>query len=334
MPEIRRRLRESSGLVIQAPPGAGKTTRVPPALLQEPWTEGRKLVMLEPRRLAARAAARRMAAERGEAVGGTVGYRVRLDTRVGPGTRIEVVTEGVLTRLLQDDPALSGYAAVIFDEFHERSLQADLALALALESRAALRPDLKLVVMSATLDTGPVAKLLGDAPVLTSEGRAYEVATRYLPPRDREPLLPHVQLAVTRALQEQHGNLLVFLPGAGEIRRLQERLGPVLPADVLVAPLYGDLDNAAQDRAIEPPPPGKRKLVLATSIAETSLTIEGIRVVVDSGRMRVPRFDPVSGMSRLETLRVSRASADQRRGRAGRLEPGVCYRLWKESETL
>ena len=320
--------------MILAPPGAGKTTRVPLALLDEPWARGKKLVMLEPRRLAARAAARRMAAELGEEPGGRVGYRVRLETRVGPVTRIEVVTEGVLTRLLQDDPALGGYAAVLFDEFHERSLQTDLALALSLESQAALRPDLKLLVMSATLDAAPVAALLGEAPVLTSEGRLFPVETRYLAPREREPLLPQVQLAVERALQEEQGNLLVFLPGTGEIRKLQQRLEQRLPPDVTVAPLYGDLDNAAQDRAIEPAPPGWRKVVLATSIAETSLTIEGIRVVVDAGRMRVPRFDPVSGMSRLETVRVSRASADQRRGRAGRLGPGVCYRLWKESDNL
>ena len=295
---------------------------------------GRKLIMLEPRRLAARSAARFIAMELGEEVGERIGYRVRMDTRVGPKTRIEIVTEGVLTRLLQDDPALAAYAAVIFDEFHERSLQTDLALALCLESRAALRADLKLIVMSATLQAAPVAKLLGDAPVLSSEGRQFPVDTRYLPLRDREPELPQVQLAVERALQEEAGNLLVFLPGTGEIRRLQQRLEGRLPDSVIIAPLYGDLDNAAQDRAIEAPPPGKRKVVLATSIAETSLTIEGIRVVVDTGEMRVPRFDPVSGMSRLETLRVSRASADQRRGRAGRLGPGICYRLWRESESL
>ena len=320
--------------MIQAPPGAGKTTRVPPALLQEPWARGKKLVMLEPRRLAARAAARRMAEELGEAVGETIGYRVRLDTRVGPRTRIEVVTEGVLTRLLQQDPSLSAYAAVLFDEFHERSLQTDLSLALCLEARIALRPELRLVVMSATLDATPVAKLLGRAPVLTSEGRAHPVMTHYRPLREREAELPQIQRAVEQALQEEEGNVLVFLPGTGEIRRLQQRLAERLPAEVVLAPLYGDLDNAAQDRAIAPPPAGKRKVVLATSLAETSLTIEGIRVVVDSGRMRAPRFDPVSGMSRLETFRVSRASADQRRGRAGRLGPGVCYRLWKESETL
>ena len=334
LPEVRRELLAHGGLVIQAPPGAGKTTRVPLALLKEPWLKGRKLVMLEPRRLAARAAARHMAMESGEAVGATVGYRVRMDTKVGPATRLEIVTEGVLTRLLQDDPSLSAYGAVIFDEFHERSLHADLALALSLEARSALRPDLKLIVMSATLDAGPVAKLMGDAPVLTSEGRMYPVETRHLPGRDREQLLPQVQLAVERALAEESGSLLVFLPGVGEIRRLEQRLRERVTEDTLIAPLYGDLDNAAQDRAIEPAPAGSRKVVLATSIAETSLTIEGIRVVVDAGRMRVPRFDPVSGMSRLVTLRVSRASADQRRGRAGRLEPGVCYRLWRESEQL
>ncbi|HEY3645329.1 MAG TPA: ATP-dependent helicase HrpB [Gammaproteobacteria bacterium] len=334
LPDIRKQLQDHDSLVIQAAPGAGKTTRVPPALLDAGWAKGRKLIMLEPRRLAARAAARFMASELGEQVGGTVGYRVRMESRIGRDTRIEIVTEGVLTRLLQDDPALSGYAAVIFDEFHERSLQADLALALCLESRAALRPELKLIVMSATLEAAPVAKLLGDAPVVISEGRAHPVETRYLPLRPREPDLPQVQLAVERAIQEEQGNLLVFLPGVGEIRRLQQRLEGRLPESVRLAPLYGDLDNAAQDQAISPPPAGMRKVVLATSIAETSLTIEGIRVVVDMGEMRVPQFDPVGGMSRLETMRVSRASADQRRGRAGRLGPGICYRLWRESETL
>jgi ATP-dependent helicase HrpB len=334
LPQIREQLEQHSALVIQAAPGAGKTTRVPPALLEASWAQGRKLIMLEPRRLAARTAARFMAAELGEQVGERVGYRVRMDTRVGPKTRIEIVTEGVLTRLLQDDPALTGYAAVIFDEFHERSLQTDLALALCLESRAALRPDLRLIVMSATLDAAPVAKLLGDAPALVSEGRQFPVETHYRPLRDREAELPQVQLAVERASQEEDGNILVFLPGVGEIRRLQQRLEGRLPDSMIIAPLYGDLDNAAQDRAIEPPPAGRRKIVLATSIAETSLTIEGIRVVVDTGEMRVPRFDPVSGMSRLETLRVSRASADQRRGRAGRLGPGTCHRLWRESEVL
>jgi ATP-dependent helicase HrpB len=334
LPEIRRQLASHNALVIQAAPGAGKTTRVPPALLGEPWLAGRRLLMLEPRRLAARSAARFMAAQLKEAVGVTVGYRVRMETRVSNATRIEIVTEGVLTRLIQDDPALGGYGAVIFDEFHERNLQGDLALALCLDSRAVLRPDLKLIVMSATLDALPVAELLGDAPVLKSAGRQFPVETHHLPPRVNTPLSAHVAMAVEQALVQEPGSLLVFLPGVGEIRRLQQRLQERLPADVLLAPLYGDLDNAAQDRAIEPPPAGRRKLVLATSIAETSLTIEGIRVVIDSGQMRVPRFDPVSGMTRLETQRVSRASADQRRGRAGRLQAGVCYRLWRESDQL
>ena len=332
LPDIRRRLANPGALVVQAPPGAGKTTRVPLALLDQPWLQDRKLLMLEPRRLAARMAARHMAAELGETPGGRVGYRVRMETRVSGATRIEIVTEGVLTRLLQDDPALARYAAVIFDEFHERSLQADLALALCLESRTALRPDLRLIVMSATLDALPVAELLGGAPVLKSEGRMFPVETRHLPAPPQATFVAHTQYAVEKALQEETGNLLVFLPGTGEIRRLEERLRGRLPPKVRLAPLYGDLDNAAQDRAVAPPPSGERKVVLATSIAETSLTIEGIRVVVDAGRMRVPRFDPVSGMTRLETVRVSRSSAEQRRGRAGRLEPGVCYRLWKASE--
>jgi len=330
--DIRQHLARPGALVIRAPPGAGKTTRVPLALLDEPWLQGRKLLMLEPRRLATRMAARHMAAELGETVGGRVGYRVRMETRVSGATRIEIVTEGVLTRLLQDDPALGRYAAVIFDEFHERSLQADLALALCLESRAALRPDLRLIVMSATLDALPVAELLGGAPVLESEGRMFPVETRYLPPAPQATLVTHAQYAIEKVLQEETGNLLVFLPGTGEIRRLEERLRGRLPPGVRLAPLYGDLDNAAQDQALAPPPRGERKVVLATAIAETSLTIEGIRVVVDAGRMRVPRFDPVSGMTHLETVRVSRSSAEQRRGRAGRLEPGVCYRLWKASD--
>ena len=332
LPDIRRHLLSHTALVIQAAPGAGKTTRVPLALLQEPWLQGRKLVMLEPRRLAARTAARYMAMERGEAPGATIGYRVRMDSRVSGATRIEIVTEGVLTRFIQDDPSLSSYGAVIFDEFHERSLQADLALALCLESRAALRPDLRLVVMSATLDTGPVADLLGGAPVLTSSGREYPVETRYVPPPAQGHISAQALPVIERALAEEQGNLLVFLPGVGEIRRAQAALVERALAHVRIAPLYGDLDAAAQDQAIAPPTAGQRKVVLATSIAETSLTIEGIRVVIDAGRMRVPRFDPVSGMTRLETVRVSRASADQRRGRAGRLEPGVCYRLWRESE--
>ena len=320
--------------VIQAPPGAGKTTRVPLALRDALWLKGRKLIILEPRRLAARAAANYMAKLLGEAVGETVGYRIRMDTRISPRTRIEVVTEGILTRLIQSDAALSDYALVIFDEFHERSLHADLALALCLEARQALRPDLRLAVMSATLDAAPVAALLGDAPLLTSEGRSFPVTTTYRPLAARERIEPQVTNRLRRVLEEESGSLLVFLPGTGEISRAAAMLESQLPDDVTVMPLYGDLSQAQQEAAILPAAHGQRKVVLATSIAETSLTIEGVRVVVDAGLMRVPRFDPVSGMTRLTTLRVSQASADQRRGRAGRLEPGVCYRLWSESERL
>lgn len=331
LPQLLRTLRSSACAVLQAPPGAGKTTRVPLALLDESWLRGRRLIMLEPRRLAARSAARYMAGLLRESVGETVGYRVRLDSRVGPGTRIEVVTEGVLTRLLQDDPALESYAAVLFDEFHERSLQADLGLALALESQQALRPDLRLLVMSATLEAAPVAQLLGGAPLLSSAGRSYPVELRYRA-AGAEPWERHLLSVLREVLREEDGSVLVFLPGVAEIRRLAAALASNVPPDVDLAPLYGDLAPAAQDAAIAPAPPGRRKLVLATSIAETSLTIEGVRVVVDSGWGRRPRFDPVSGMTRLVTQRISQAAAEQRRGRAGRTQPGVCYRLWSESE--
>jgi ATP-dependent helicase HrpB len=318
--------------VLQAPPGAGKTTLVPLALLGAPWLSGRRIVMLEPRRLAARAAARRMAAMLGESVGDRVGYRTRLDTRVGPRTRIEVVTEGILLRFIQGDPALDGIGLLVFDEFHERSLDADLGLALALETRRYLREDLRLLVMSATLDGEGVARLLGGAPIVTSEGHNHPVAVRYLerPPSDR--VETGVAAAIRRALAEEDGSILVFLPGTAEIRRVERLIAAELDADVVIAPLYGDLPPNAQDEAIRPAPAGRRKVVLATSIAETSLTIEGIRVVVDGGLMRVPRFEPRSGMTRLATVRVSQASAEQRRGRAGRLAPGVCYRLWREAE--
>ncbi|WMW65724.1 ATP-dependent helicase HrpB [Nitratidesulfovibrio liaohensis] len=330
--------------VLQAPPGAGKTTRVPLALLAAPWLDGRKVVLLEPRRLAARAAARRMAATLGEAVGDTVGYRMRLDTRVGPHTRVEVVTEGVLTRMLQTDPELADVGCVIFDEFHERSLHADLGLALCLDCQEGLRPDLRLVVMSATLDCGPVANLLDGCPVIESAGRAFPVDTRHLPPvrnwlpYDTTPpgvLEDAVADAVRRALHEGPGSLLVFLPGAGEIRRTAERLAGLADTPhgpVTVHALYGDLPPELQDAAIAPAPPGTRKVVLATAIAETSLTIDGVRVVIDTGLAREPRFDPRSGMSRLVTERVSLAGADQRRGRAGRTGPGTCWRLWREGE--
>lgn len=329
LPPLRAALAERGRAVLQAPPGAGKTTRVPLALLGEPWLSGGRIIMLEPRRIAARAAAGHMASLLGERVGDTVGYRIRMDRRVGPNTRIEVVTEGILTRMLQDDPALDGVGAVIFDEFHERSLNADLGLALALET-AELRGDLRLLVMSATLDGGPVARLLGDVPVVSSEGRAFPVETHHRPPRPGEAIEDAVARAVRDALAEETGSLLVFLPGAREIRRVQAKLSG-LGDGVVVAPLYGDLPAAAQDQAIRPAPAGTRKVVLATNIAETSLTIEGVRVVIDSGLARAPRFDPRTGMSRLETVTIARAAADQRRGRAGRTEPGVCWRLWAKA---
>jgi ATP-dependent helicase HrpB len=318
--------------VLQAPPGAGKTTRVPLALLEAGRFDG-KLLMLEPRRVAARAAAERMAATLGEPVGRTVGYRIRGEAKTGPATRIEVVTEGILTRMLQDAPDLPGVGAVVFDEFHERALTADLGLALALDARAGLRPDLVLMVMSATLDAGPVAALMGGAPVLTSEGRAFPVETRWLdaPRGPRADLVADTAALIRQALAETTGGLLAFLPGEGEIRRLAATLAPGLPPGTVLQPLYGAMPLAEQRAVLSPLPEG-RKLVLATAIAETSLTIPDIRVVVDAGRARRLRFDPASGMSRLVTERVSRAEAEQRRGRAGRVAPGTCYRLWTRGE--
>jgi ATP-dependent helicase HrpB len=334
LPALKAALAERTACVLVAPPGAGKTTVVPLALLDEPWVLGRKLIVLEPRRLAARAAAARMAWMIGEKVGDTVGYRVRLQSRVSAKTRIEVVTEGVFTRMILDDPGLDGVAAVLFDEFHERSLDADLGLAFAKDAQGVLRDDLRLLVMSATLDGARVAALLDDAPVIESQGRMFPVETHYLGRDPRERIEDGVVRAVQRALADETGSVLAFLPGMGEIKRVAERLAErVRDPSVLIAPLFGALDPAEQDRAIEPAPHGTRKVVLATSIAETSLTIEGVRVVIDCGQARVPRFDPASGLTRLETVRVSRAAADQRRGRAGRLEPGVCYRLWDEPET-
>jgi ATP-dependent helicase HrpB len=344
LPRLREVLGSASGVVLQAAPGAGKSTVVPLALLEEPWAAGKRLIMLEPRRLAARAVAQRMAATLDERVGDTVGYRMRLDTQVSKRTRIEVVTEGVLTRMLQSDPSLEGVAAVIFDEFHERSLQADLGLALTLDARDTLAPELKLVVMSATLDGARVAALLGDVPVVTAEGRTFPVETRFV--GKSAPLLPDptaprgtsessekaVAQIVLNALEEEHGDVLVFLPGAREIRRVQSILQErVQASSVLILPLFGDLSAGEQDAALAPTAGGQRKVVLATNIAETSLTIPGVRVVVDSGLVRRSLFDPATGMSRLETQRISRASADQRQGRAGRVEPGVCYRAWSES---
>lgn len=331
LPEIRRVLEEGRGAVLQAPPGAGKTTRVPLALLGEPWLADGRIIMLEPRRLAARASAWRMASLLGEPVGETVGYRVRLDSRVGPRTRIEVVTEGVFIRRIQDDPSLAGVAAVLLDEFHERSLDTDLSLALCLEAQEGLRDDLRLLAMSATLDGAAVAALLDGAPVITSEGRSHPVEIRHADPGAKR-IEDAVADTVLRALAEETGSVLAFLPGGAEIRRVRTMLEQAAPADVLIAPLYGDLAPEHQDAAVAPAPDGLRKVVLATNIAETSLTIEGIRVVIDSGLVRVARFDPNSGMTRLETTRISQASAEQRRGRAGRLEPGLCYRLWPEGQ--
>jgi ATP-dependent helicase HrpB len=333
LPALTAALKRNNAAVLVAPPGAGKTTRVPLVLLGEPWVRG-KILLLEPRRLAARAAAARMAATLGEEVGETVGLRVRFGSKVSPRTRIEVVTEGVFTRLILDDPGMENISAVLFDEFHERSLDADLGLALARDMQQGLREDLKLLVMSATIDGARVAKLLGDAPVIESAGRAFPVETRHLSRDPRDPIERPVAAAVTRALQADKGSLLVFLPGAAEIRRtaalLKERIAD--PA-VDIHALFGALEQREQDQAIAPTPPGRRKIVLATSIAETSLTIEGVSIVIDVGLARVPRYEPDVGLTRLETVRVSRAAADQRRGRAGRTEPGICYRLWDEPQT-
>jgi ATP-dependent helicase HrpB len=341
LPELCQALASRDEAVLEAPPGAGKTTRVPLALLDQAWLAGQQIIMLEPRRLAARAAAERLASELGEKVGQTVGYRIRLESKVGPNTRIEVVTEGILARRLQDDPALEGVGLVIFDEYHERSLDADLALALCLNGRAMFRdadsgePPLKVLLMSATLEGERLAGLINDAPVLRSEGRMFAVDVRWGAPwQNGEWIEPKVVQAVQQALVDETGSILVFLPGQAEIRRVNEQLEQVLAgrSDVLLCPLHGELDFSAQRAAIDPAPAGKRKVVLATNIAETSLTIEGVRVVVDAGLARVPRFDPNSGMTRLDTQRISRASATQRMGRAGRMQPGACYRLWSQTQ--
>ncbi|MCA8867721.1 MAG: ATP-dependent helicase HrpB [Rhodobacteraceae bacterium] len=336
IPALLKALGKQGRAVLHAPPGAGKTTRVPLAMLAAGLIKGR-ILMLEPRRLATRAATERMAETLGQNVGETVGYRIRGDSQVSKTTRIEVVTEGILTRMIQSDPELTGIGAVIFDEFHERSLQADLGLALCLEIGTALRPDLMLLVMSATLDTGPVAALLDDAPVIVSEGRAYPVETIWLDqpwarPADRGRGFEVAMANLTeRAIAETEGGVLVFLPGEGEIRTLEGMLRPHLPKDVALFPLYGALDIKTQRAAIAPASSG-RKVVLATAIAETSLTIEDVRVVVDGGRARRARFDPRSGMTQLVTERVTRAEAEQRRGRAGRIAKGTCYRLWTRGE--
>ncbi|MGB3646597.1 MAG: ATP-dependent helicase HrpB [Mesorhizobium sp.] len=333
LPALKRALAEGNAAVLVAPPGAGKTTLVPLALLDAPWRGDGKLVLLEPRRLAARAAARRMAALLGEEPGETVGYAMRMENRTSARTKILVVTEGVFSRMLLDDPELPGVAAVLFDEFHERSLDGDFGLALALDVQGALRPDLRLLVMSATLDGARVAQLLHGAPVIESAGRAFPVDIRYAERPPGVPVEDAMAGAIRTALAEENGSLLAFLPGQREILRTAERLEGRLGGDTDIVPLYGLLDGKAQDAAIKPPPAGRRKVVLATSIAETSITIDGVRVVIDSGLSRLPRFEPASGLTRLETVRVSKASAAQRAGRAGRTQPGVAIRLWRAEQT-
>ncbi|MBC8036118.1 MAG: ATP-dependent helicase HrpB, partial [Rhizobiales bacterium] len=334
IPRLSAELAKAPAAILVAEPGAGKTTRVPLKLLDAAWLKGLRILMLEPRRLAARAAAHRMAGTLGEEIGGTVGYTIRLDRKVSARTRIEVVTEGVLTRRLQTDPELSGVGLMIFDEFHERSLDGDLGLALTLDVQRALRDDLKILVMSATLDTAAISAHLGNASVIDAPGRVFSVVTYHLDKAQRQTTAQDVARAVFRALDETDQSILVFLPGEAEIRRTETTLNAsLLPKDVTVRPLYGAMGFAEQDAAIRPSPAGCRKIVLATTIAETSLTIDGIGAVIDTGFKRVPRFDPAGGMTALHTIRVSLAAANQRRGRAGRLGPGVCYRLWPEAET-
>ena len=332
LPALQSALASGPFAVLVAPPGAGKTTRVPLALLDAPWRGDGRIIVLEPRRLAARTAAAQMARLLGEEVGQTVGYRVRMDAKVSARTRIEIVTEGVFTRLALDDPELTGVAAVLFDEFHERSLDGDLGLALAIDATA-LRPDLRLLVMSATIDGARVARLLDNAPVIESLGRAFPVDTIHVEPDPLARIEDQVTTATLAALRDHQGSALVFLPGQGEIARVAERLATRVPANTDIAPLYGQLTPTEQDRAIRPADPGRRKVVLATSIAETSLTIEGVRIVIDSGFRRIPVYEPGTGLTTLATARVSRAGADQRRGRAGRTSPGVCIRLWNEGQT-
>jgi ATP-dependent helicase HrpB len=332
--DISHALAANNAAVLVAPPGAGKTTRVPLALLDAPWLGAKKIIMLEPRRIAARASAEWMAKTLGERVGETVGYRVRFGSKISRSTRIEVVTEGIFSRQILDDPELTGVAAVLFDEFHERSLDADIGLALARDAQVGLREDLRILVMSATIDGARVARLLGEAPVIASEGRAFPVETRYLGRKADAQLERQMADAIAMALRADPGSVLAFLPGAAEIRRTQTFLAErIHDASIEIVPLFGALDAGVQDRAIQPAPKGHRKVVLATSIAETSLTIEGVRIVVDSGVARVPRYEPDIGLTRLETVRASRAAVDQRRGRAGRTEPGICYRLWDEPQT-
>lgn len=333
LPSLVDALASRGSAVLVAPPGAGKTTLVPLALLDQEWAAKGRIVLLEPRRLAARAAARRMAELIGEDIGRTVGYAMRMETRATAATRILVVTESVLTRMILDDPELAGVAAVLFDEFHERSLDGDFGLALALDVQGALRPDLRLLVMSATIDGARVASLLGNAPVIESQGRGFPVEIRYGERPAGEAIDDAMARAIRHALAAEQGSILAFLPGQREIRRTMERLQDRLPADTDLVALYGMMDGEAQDRAIRSSPPGRRKVVLATAIAETSITIDGVRVVIDSGLARLPRYEPSTGLTRLETVRVSRASADQRAGRAGRTQPGIAMRLWRAEQT-
>jgi len=333
LPQIKEALQARAQLVIVAPPGAGKTTRVPLALLNAPWMMGRKIILLEPRRLAARAAANRMAAMIGEGVGETIGLRMRLESKVSDKTRIEIVTEGVFVRMILDDPALENVGCVLFDEYHERSLDADVGLALALDAQEGLRNDLKLIAMSATIDAERVATLMHEAPVIVSQGRAFDVEMRYLGRQPNESVEDAMIRAIKLALREERGSILAFLPGQGEILRVARRLTELDLKSVLITSLYGAQERVDQERAIAPPPAGQRKVTLATTIAETSLTIEGVRIVIDCGLSRVQRYEPDIGLSRLETVRAARASVEQRAGRAGRMEPGVCYRLWDEQQT-
>lgn len=331
--DLRSALSIHSIVILQAPPGAGKSTILPLELMNESWLGQQKIIMLEPRRLAAKSVAQRMATLRKETIGDSVGYRIRFDTRVSDKTKLEVVTEGILTRMIQGDNSLEGVGLVIFDEFHERSLQADLALALCLQVQQVLRPDLRILIMSATLDAEALKKSLGEIPVITSEGKQYPITTHYLNYKEEEPLQQRVVSAVRKALREEEGDILVFLPGAGEIQRVEEALAQ-LSVGARIHTLYADLSYKQQEEALLPDTSGQRKVVLSTSIAETSLTIEGVKVVIDSGYARVPRFDLRSGLTRLETIRVTKDAADQRKGRSGRLGPGVCYRLWAENLAL
>jgi ATP-dependent helicase HrpB len=334
LPRIRESLRAYPRLVLEAPPGAGKTTQVPPALLDEAWLAGRRIVMLEPRRVAARAAANFMARQRGEQAGETVGYRIRFENKVSGATRIEVVTEGILTRMIQDDPTLEGVGALLFDEFHERHLAADLGLALALDVQAALREDLRLVVMSATLDGERLAAFL-DAPRLSSAGRSYPVSIAHFPARRDEKPEQQTRRAVEHALLQHAGDVLVFLPGQREIARVEAALsGSEAARGVDVLTLHGELPVEQQSRVLQPDPDGHRRVVLATNVAESSVTLPGVRVVIDSGLAREPRYDPNSGFARLDVVAIAQASADQRAGRAGRVAEGWAYRLWPESQRL